>query len=468
MPIGLPRWPALLALLLAAEAFALAPVPYAWRHDLPGNYAGWRHGESVAMAGDLLIVGVPFASQSNSGTQYTRNGAVGVHRWRNGRWVAERWLYLTSFGLGLENEARFGASVAVSGEYILIGCPGCTGSRPKAILLEAPPPLLEGPDGTDLVWYPVVPSLSSPHDPDNGIGSAVALAGDIVAIGAPRATFGLLEFGAVQLGRFDGNGVNWEDEFYGWENSRFGQSLAIARTFVNPLINPSHTVVVGAPQYVPQGVFSVAGRVRLLQRSSAGVWNWGQELENPNPGLADGMGIGVAIHRPSASEDAWIAIGSPGRTLNGSPAAGTVRLYRRDDDSGDYELDQEIQHANPVAVDRFGGSVAIVGGRVLVGADGRAVDLNSNAGSVYVFERRFVPALFDFQWLAQQTLFPRSGGNAAFGSAVAMTARAAAIGAPRHDSAGGTVDTGNVATYLCDRIFAHGLQTTTAEACAGP
>lgn len=450
-----------LLLATALPAWALAPLPFALRDELHGNYANWRHGEAVAMDGDTLIVGVPFASQSHDGTAYTRNGAVGVHRWQGGRWVAVRWLYLSSFGYGLQNEARFGSAVAVSGNRLLIGCPGCTAPRPKAILMDVP----DSPFDGDLVWQPLQPALTSPNDAALGIGSAVALSGSILAIGAPRATFGQPEFGAVALGRIDGAQVVWEDALYGWEGSRYGQALAITST-VNPLLPLSRTysVVVGAPAYVESGAFGIAGRAELLRRNSNGSWVRAQEFANPAPGIADGLGSGVAIHRPRTDGAGYIALGAPGRALDGGPAGGSVRLYRHDD--GNYVFDQEIRLSAPAVFDRYGGAVALHGERLLVGADGRAVDLLANAGSAYVYERRFVPALLTFRWVLQQSLLPRGGGDGAFGSAVAITARAAAVGAPRHD--GTAVEIGTVATYLCDRIFAHDLDSDAGEACAGP
>lgn len=459
----------LMAAGLALAADAAAPLALAGSDSLAGTYLHWRHGESQAMDGGLLAVGVPFASQSNGGTQFQRNGVVGIYRWIGGRWLAVSWLDLARLGYTLQDDARFGAALAVSGNRVLIGCPGCTGARPKAFLVEAPPHTLPPDPPPPLVWWPVQPSgITSPSDPDNGIGSAVAIAGSVVAVGAPRATFGLLEFGAVAVGRFDGSQIDWEETFFGWESSRFGQALALEQTHLaNPLF-VNHHLLVGAPQYVQSGVLGLAGRARLFHRASVGAWTPGQELANPDPGFGDGLGSAVAIHWPSVDASAFLALGAPGRRLDGGPAAGTVRVYSRTGVGGTYVLDTEVQHAAPAVADRFGGALALHGGRLLVGADGRAVDLLADAGSAFLFDRRFnVPSL-SFEWLHRQTLTPRGGGNGNFGSSLALGPRAASVGMPRYDPPGGSVDAGTVETYLCDQIFAHDLESDAAFACAGP
>lgn len=464
-------WAKLIGVLAAGWAMATAaapPLSLAAGDNLPGTYGGWRHGESVAMDGALLVVGVPSASQSYNSTQFQSNGVVGIYRWVGGRWLAVYWLDLVRLGFTFQNNARFGAAVAVSGNRVLIGCPGCSGARPKAFLVEAPPAVPPDPP-VPPVWWPVQPpGIASPSDPEHGIGAAVAMAGSVLAIGAPRATFGIPEFGAVAVGRFDGNQVDWQETFFGWQNSRFGQALALEQTrLANPLF-VNHHLLVGAPQYVQSGVLGLAGRARLFHRASVGAWTAGQELANPDPGFADGLGSAVAIHWPSVNDSAYLALGAPGRRLDGGPTAGTVRVYSRTGVGGNYVLDTEVQHATPAVADRFGGALALHGARLLVGADGRAVDLLADAGSAFLFDRRFNPPTFSFEWLHRQTLIPRGGGNGNFGSSIALGPRAASVGMPLYDAPGGPVDPGTVQTFLCDQIFGHDLETDEAFACGGP
>ena len=113
-------------------------------------------------------------------------------------------------------------------------------------------------------------------------------------------------------------------------------------------------------------------------------------------------------------------------------------VFRQQVVGGPWLFDQELQHPDAASADRFGGALALSGGRLLVGADGRAVDLSPNAGAAYVCRYEFDLPVADFRWKLKQSLIePReSGGDAAFGSSVALGPRAAAIGAPTSDAAG--------------------------------
>ena len=444
-------------------AHAAIPLALAPTQELPGNYEGWKHGEALAMEGDVLVLGVPSADQSNNGTQYQNNGLVIVYRWRNGRWISDAVIGWSSMGLIPQNNARLGAAVAVSGDLILIGCPGCSGTRPKAYLVEMPEPMQA------VHWYPVQPDLDSPADPENGIGASVAIADDIIAVGAPRATFGNPEFGAVAVGRFNGTSVVWDDPVFGWENSRFGHAVALASTSLSLPPSPRFSLLVGAPQYVASGGFGLAGRAALYEKYIGGTWTLEQQFANPNPGLGDGLGTAVAIYQPHVDDTAYIALGAPGRVLAGSPAAGTARVYSLSPGDADFVLDTEVQHGTPAFADRFGTALALHGGRLLVGADGRAVDLANDAGSAYVYQRSFNAPTFSYEWKPKQTLIPRGGGDGTFGHSVALGPRAGAISAPLHDgSNGNSIDIGSIQTYLCDGIFATDMGTTADYQCAGP
>jgi len=455
---------------------AAPPLPFLPWQAIQSFDAESALGESVAIDGDVLVVGMPHWRYPTLGHP-SRIGGIRIFRWvhspacsslgRGGAcWWHDRIVDLEVLGPGGQQNGRFGASVAVSGNRILVGCPGCSGTRPNAYLIDVPEP---GTTHTP-VWYPVAAPMTSPADAQQGIGAAVALVGNMLAVGAPRATFGVPEFGGVSVGRFDGSQVVWEDTRYGWTDSRFGSALAIARTrSAGALPLFSHTVVVGAPQYVQSGVFGVAGRAMLLHRSSAGDWSAGQVFDNPDTGLVDAMGTAVAIHRPSVDGNAYVALGAHGRGANGVLLTGTVRMYTRDAGTGQYAFSQEIQHPEANAYDRFGEALALAGDRLVVGAGSRTVGMSADAGSVYVYERRFVPVPLGYRWQLQQ-MFPaiQNSGDAGFGRAVALSSgNALVVGAPRYDSSN-TPDAGLVVAYLCDRIFSNGLQAGASNACNGP
>ena len=266
------------------------------------------------------------------------------------------------------------------------------------------------------------------------------------------------------------SGVDWEfGPTYGTADfGKYGASLAMsAATWIDTgIFRNERDLVVGQPGWVPNGGSGIPGQASLWKRVS-GAWSLFQNFEAPSPGFLDALGSAVASERISNDSLGTIALGAPGRSLNGTPG-GSVIVFRQAVVDGTYQFDQEFQHPEAETADRFGGALALSNNRLLVGADGRAVDLNNNAGSVYVY-RYELNQLFNYSWVRKQTLIePReSGGNSAFGFSVAIGPRAAAIGAPLSDAAG-LSNAGRVATYLCDRIFADGLEGNASTACSGP
>jgi hypothetical protein len=265
-----------------------------------------------------------------------------------------------------------------------------------------------------------------------------------------------------------GGAVEWEGVFFGPSDpngSRFGQAVALERTLTDTAFEVTYTLVVGAPAHVNSGSFGLAGRGYLYTRSFTGTWSLSQQFANPNPGFVDALGAAVAIERTHEDLVGAVVLGAPGRSISGVPG-GSVRIYNTAS-SGNYVFEREIQHPGAVVNDQFGAALALHDWRLLVGAPGRAVDLFTNAGSVYLFEATQTPEdTLDFS--QRQILLPRGAGNGAYGSSVAAGSRAAAIGSPRANLGSGISDAGTVDTYLCDRILANGMENRYTPGCAGP
>lgn len=462
-----------------------SPLPLAYRQSLFAGFVEDRVGTALSISGGLLAVGVP----GNDTGQTFDTGRVDVYRWLD---EAAGWVLFTSyttqsFGITQTANARFGAAVSISGDWLLVGCPGCVAADDTKAILVRVPEVIEGanqPLGGLEAYRLSPPSLGDFNDPQDGTGAAVALSvvrsGSILnpttsivfAVGSPAATFGNFTLGAVAMGKLvpGVSGVDWEfGPTYGAADfGKYDASLAMsAATWIDVgIFRSEHDLIVGQPGWVPNGGSGIPGRASLWKRVS-GAWSLFQNFEAPSPGFLDALGSAVATQRDSNEALGSIAVGAPGRSVNGTPG-GSVIVFRQSVVDGTYQFDQELQHPDSATADRFGGALALDSNRLLVGADGRAVDLNNNAGAVYVY-RYELNQLFNYSWVLKQTLIePReSGGNSAFGFSVAIGPRAAAIGAPLSDAAG-LLNAGRVATYLCDRIFADGLESNTSFACPGP
>lgn len=463
-----------------------APLPLAYRQSLYAGYAEDRVGTAVSLSGDMLAVGVPGA---DSGANFD-TGRVDVYRWFDqiAGWTRIVSYTTQDFGITPVANGRFGAAVSLSADWLLVGCPGCDpADEAKAILLRVPE-VIEGIGDTRgaLEWHRVTPpALAGFNDPLEGTGSAVALSvvrsGSVIepatsivfAVGSPKATFGTFELGAVAMGRYDlgSQDVVWESgPWYGGADfGKYGHSLALsAATWIDfGLYFNQRDLVIGEPGWVAPGESGVQGRGSLWRRDGTN-WTNLQNFTADVPGFLDGLGMAVAVERESNEALGTVALGAPGRSVDGTPG-GSVLVFRQQTVDGPWQFDQEIQHPDAATADRFGGALALSDGRLLVGADGRAVDLSNNAGAAYVYRHEFNLLIGDFSWRLKQSLVePReSGGDAAFGTSVAIGPRAAAIGAPTSDAAG-IVNAGRVATYLCDHIFSDGVDGLPPNGCGSP
>lgn len=175
------------------------------------------------------------------------------------------------------------------------------------------------------------------------------------------------------------------------ENDEFGSAFAME----------GDTLVVGAPYESGNGIdgpgdnsMSAAGAAYVFVRDGAGTWTQQSYLKASNARADDRFGVSVAI------SGGIIAVGAPwedGDGINGpsdDSAANAGAVYTFRSSSGGWVQQSYIKASNPNEGDVFGSSVSLSGGRLVVGAvgedgdgagDPRNNDVNA-AGAAYVFE----------------------------------------------------------------------------------
>ncbi|MDC0739870.1 FG-GAP repeat protein [Polyangium mundeleinium] len=207
----------------------------------------------------------------------------------------------------------------------------------------------------------------------------------------------------------------------GTKEAEFGVSVAI----------DGDIAIVGA--HSDDGIAENAGAAQVFVRKD-NVWLPQQKIVASDAEATDGFGYAVAV-----SGDIAI-IGAPNED---DPAenAGAAYIFVREGDA--WKEQQKLVSPNPEFIGSFGTSVAISGNLVLVGAS-REDGLGFDSGAAYVFVRDGSGTM----WGLQKKLLPADGAPSHFGSAVALSANAAVVGAPR-DNAGMPVSVG--AAYVFDR-----------------
>lgn len=382
--------------------------------DAPG--AGDQFGWSVALSGDLLVVGAP-AEDSGVGGEATDNsagnsGAVYVFRYDGTAWRQEAYLKASNIGA----QDRFGWSVAVDGNTVAVGAlleDGADGDPTNDRAANAGAVYIFDYDGANWVQRAYIKAPNA--DPGDDFGVSVALRGDLLAVGASgesslvaadRNNNGAPSAGAVYV--FLRSGTTWTEEAYLKASTPgpaddFGWSVDL----------DSNTLVIGAPLEDGAGTGVGADEASNGAVDSGAVYvfvrtgtTWTQEayVKASNTNTRDIFGWRVAVSGDT------LAVGAPGedsqvmtidgdQTDNGALTAGAAYVFTRA--AGvwtplDYVKTTSVGTTS--SGDGFGGSVALAGGTLAVGAIGEGSeatgingtehnDSQTRSGATYVFER---------------------------------------------------------------------------------
>jgi protocatechuate 3,4-dioxygenase beta subunit len=253
----------------------------------------------------------------------------------------------------------FGASVAIWGDYVLVGAPGDGPGAAYLFTTSSPTPLVTYTDASGNTF---------------DFGESVAGADSNLLVGArggPNAYTGGAAFlfsttpahpnNPLPRQTFTDPNASATDPNAG-AGDGFGHSVALA----------GDNVLVGA-----YGVNNDAGAAYLYNTGS-GPWV-NQTFQDPNNAPGDYFGESVALSGSS------LLVGAGGASPSGNGNnLGAAYLFGT---SG--KLLQTFQDPNPTSQDDFGSSVALSGSNVLVGAYGTASTLVSHAGpdsgTVYLY-----------------------------------------------------------------------------------
>ncbi|HEV3023305.1 MAG TPA: hypothetical protein VGX76_12595, partial [Pirellulales bacterium] len=335
--------------------------------DSPGFETSDRFGASVALSGDDLIVGAP-GRRGDTGAAYI------FHR-LNGQWT------LAQEFDGLVPGERSGTSVAIGPEYAVLGAAGSSPGATGAVYLFRK---IAG------VWTPDA-KLLSPRLGDR-FGTAVQLDASSLFVGAPgSATLA----GAVYFYSLEPHPQNVASNVTagpttlpatgGAAGDQFGASLGLSGGYL----------VVGAP-----GTASQTGAAYVFARPTA-TTTWIQTRLDYSSGAVVGDQFGTSV----AIDGTQIIVGAPGRI----PTTADGKTYTQGEafsyglkSNGQWTLetpaDQPGTHvltgAAAAAGDNVGYAVAVSGDFALIGAPqlmGRPSGANSTDGGGYAFVRKINP-----------------------------------------------------------------------------
>ena len=321
------------------------------------DYFGW----SLAMDGDLAVVGAP-----GNELEFDIPGSAYVYARESGVWTQVADLTASDPDGG----DRFGVSVAVDGDTIVVGAKrnGGEGLNAGAAYVFAKP---------DSGWADATETAkltASDAAIYDTFGRSVAVSGDTIVVGAPSSDQAGSWSGAAYLFvKPDGGWVNATETAQlqasdAGEDQCFGQSVAA----------DGDTVVVGVYTFCTPDYPS--GTAYVFVRPSSG---WTTTTETAQLTASTGHSLDE-FGSPVAIDGDTIVVGAVLHDANGF-GAGSVYVFVRPDSGWSSATETAQLHATDAKTNaNFGFSAAISGDTIAVGSL-RDPDDASDGGAVYVY-----------------------------------------------------------------------------------
>ncbi len=414
-------------------------------------------GYSVAISGDYAIVGANQEDHNAVGGQFLDNaGAAYILKNNSGTWSVVQKIVASDRAA----DDEFGFSVAISGDYAIVGAPRKTATVGFELNSAAGAAYVF--KNTDGIWSQLQKILAADREVGDEFGYSVAISENHVIIGAPyedEYVNGLSSAsnkgsayiytkgetvwmdGQKIVGNSVGNGDN------------FGWSVGISDDYA----------VIGTPResQIASGGGSIltdAGSTYIFRKFTSGTWTQMQSLNASDKGAGDEFGTSVAI-----SGD-YVIVGAMFEDHNVTGGAnlsnaGSAYIFERD--GGTWSQMDKIVASDRAASDNFGVSVSISGEYAIVGAHNEDEDPTGgntleNSGSAYIFRNT------SGNWVqANKIVASDRGAFDLFGNSVAISGDYAIVGAfnEDEDEAGGNTIVHAGSTYFFKNCLARSTDT---------
>lgn len=447
-------------------------------------------GSDVAIDGAYAVVGAPRVEREGNSNWV---GAAYVYEHVGAGWILRADLVpLDDLSFVISRIARFGQSVAISGQTILVGAPYSDRPGMPGVGAAFAFTQIQGS------WKPQFPALYDDTGPNGGLGNAVALDGTTALVAAQEfKRDGQARTGRVRV--FERRNVSWvlrpeellPDTLVG-DGEKLGASVAlddgvavIGAAFADGyqsladigkvytfgfqgtgwqrlhgfqlpdgasgdqlgshMVVDGDTMLLGMPDAENRDA-DRAGRVRVMRRVNG---RWQHEANLVVPGVAasgERFGWSIALKGDTA------VIGAP-YVDDGIVDSGAVYVYRRTGTT--WSLPVVVHAPQRLAGDHFGGAVAIDSSnaaRIAVAAS-QGDTQTPDAGVVHQFERSGT------QWMWRSRINSPTAQVSEFGSALRFEGDRLIVGNAGHDEAG-IVDAGVVYVFGQDANQQWSLLTT--------
>lgn len=370
---------------------------------MPNPISESRFASALALGGDYLVVGA-----TNGDGVVPDSGVAYVYHNIGGTWMLEATLQAND---GAAND-NFGAAVAISGDYIVVGATG-----DDDVPLNSGSAYVFERSGTS--WSQTQKLLASPITAQAFFGRAVAMENDLLVIGEPKSSN---LPGAAYVYRRNASLFQLETKLVNWDGNysdQFGGAIALQ----------SGRIAVGAAAHPYLG--STPGTVYVFQYLG-GSWIAETKILPIDFQVASGFGASIAL----GSED--MIVGAPGTNEGPISDCGAAYMFRKE--GSNWFQTARILAPTIAPSDSFGSKVALYDTTTLI-AKAADDEQGTDSGAVYSYRRSGM----NWVWLQKYTSMDSSSGDF-FGQSMAMDASVMVLGTPLEDS-GPTFNDGAAYVY---------------------
>lgn len=408
----------------------LAKYPNGNSAAVPSMY----YGQSVSISGNYAVVSAPDDAYDAAGGNY-KPMAGSVYVLINNAGV---WMPVAKLTAPVRNAyARFGASVAISGEYLVAGETGAMAVEGRYVGLAH---IFKRDQGGTGAWGLVKSIQTRTINPGDSFGETVDISGDFVVVGARNDDFDMNDTNFVDNA---GAAYIYEKNSGGTDNWGLVKKITpvireFADVFGASVAIDGDLIVVGATgeredasELVP---LSNTGAAYIYRKDQGGPGNWGQvkKIAPTVRAVQDSFGADVDISGNN------IIVGAPFEDedkdeLNYLGDAGAAYIFSKDEGGTDaWGQVRKLTATTRTADSWFGTAVQISGDFAAVGSsyedlDGQGQNFLSGAGGAYLFKRDVAGS---GQWIPVQRLSPATrAGNDNFGRSLALSGTTLLVGA---------------------------------------
>jgi hypothetical protein len=308
-----------------------------------------KFGYSVSVSGDIIIVGT--WSSVHSAYIFSRNQG-GTDNWG---------LVKTLTATGIDEYDKFGASVSISGDIIVVASPYNRALGGSAYIF------LRNQGGTDN-WGQVKKITASDSATFDSFGSSVSVSGDIIVVASYS---GNSSGSAYIFSKNQGGTDNW-----GQVKKITASDSATFDSFGSSVSVSGDIIVVGSNSN------NSSGSAYIFSRNQGGTDNWGQvkKIRASDAAANDQFGWSVSVSGDS------IVVGTYGDDDSGAESGSAYIFYRNQGGTDNWGQVKKITASDAAAYNHFGWSVSVSRDTIVVGAYGDD-DGGSYSGSAFIFSK---------------------------------------------------------------------------------